>query len=261
MTDAPLRLWIGQTLHKRFVPFERAFRYKIALIDVDIDQLDQAGRMSCLFAVNKPGLFGFDARDHGGGDALISLRQWAEWQFASAGLSLGGGKIRLVTFARHLFYKFAPLSLWYGYDRDGNLTGIIYEVRNTFGERHCYVAAVRGDRSVHAAPKHFHVSPFFDVSGQYRFTLREPTGLLDVVIENLKDGERTHLASIKARMQAATTANLLRLAVASPLSSLGVTLAIHWQALRIWMRGAKYHSRPARPGPIVTVAASDKSVH
>lgn len=81
------------------------------------------------------------------------------------------------------------------------------------------------------------------------------------MIENLKDGERTHLASIKARMQAATTANLLRLAVTSPLSSLGVTLAIHWQALRIWMRGAKYHSRPARPGRIVTVAASDTSVH
>ncbi|MBA3069690.1 MAG: DUF1365 domain-containing protein [Hyphomonas sp.] len=260
MTDAPLRLWIGQTLHKRFVPFERAFRYKIVLIDVDIDQLDQAGRMSCLFAVNKTGLFAFDARDHGGGDALISLRQWAEEQFASAGVSLGGGKIRLVTFARHLFYKFAPLSLWYGYDREGALRGIIYEVRNTFGERHCYVAAVQGDRSVHSAPKHFYVSPFFDVSGQYRFTLRGPTGLLDVVIENIKDGERTHLASIKARMQAATTANLLRIALTLPFSSLGVTFAIHWQALRIWIRGAKYHPRPANPGPIATVAASDTSV-
>lgn len=260
MTQPPLKLWKGQTHHKRFVPFERAFIYEIALIDLDIDQLPQAGRMSWLFRVNKPGLFSFREHDHGPQDPAVSLREWAERQFASAGVDVRAGTIRLVTFARHFFYKFAPISLWYGYASDGGLAGIIYEVRNTFGERHCYVAATNGARSVHSAPKSFHVSPFFDVSGQYRFTLREPAATLDVVVENIKDGERSHLANIKARMQEATTANLMKLALTNPLSSLGVTFAIHWQALLLWTRGAKYHSKPTKPDHIATVAASDTPV-
>jgi len=251
----PLRLWSGQTLHKRFVPFERGFRYQLALIDIDIDRLAEAGRMSRLFTVNKPGLFSFHEADHGGDQRTGTLRAWAEDLFATAGVVLKTGKVRLVTFPRHFFYKFAPLSLWYGYGAEGDLRGIIYEVRNTFGERHCYVAAVEGARSVHTSDKNFHVSPFFDVSGHYRFTLREPGETLDVVVENIKDGERTHLANIKARKLEATTANLMTLALKNPLSTIGVTFAIHWQALLIWMRGAKYHSRPALPGRETTLAA------
>jgi uncharacterized protein len=114
VNSPPLRLWSGQTLHKRFVPFERGFRYQLALIDIDIDRLAEAGRMSRLFTVNKPGLFSFHEADHGG-DQRGSLRTWAEDLFATAGVALQAGKVRLVTFPRHFFYKFAPLSLWYGY--------------------------------------------------------------------------------------------------------------------------------------------------
>jgi hypothetical protein len=254
VNSPPLRLWSGQTLHKRFFPFERAFRYQLALIDIDIDRLAEAGRMSRLFAVNKPALFSFHEKDHGGANRTGSLRTWAEDLFRTAGVSLQSGSVRLVTFPRHFFYKFAPISLWYGYSAEGQLRGIIYEVRNTFGERHCYVGAVEGARSVQSADKNFHVSPFFDVSGQYRFTLREPGETLDVVVENLKDGERTHLANIKARKLEATTATLMQLALKNPLSTIGVTFAIHWQALLLWMRGARYHSRPALPEHAATVA-------
>ena len=166
MNLPPMRLWSGQTLHKRFLPFERMFQYKLVLIDVDIDRLAEAERMSGLFTINRPGLFSFYEGDHGGPERKVSLRSWAEDLFATAGVKMQSGTIRLVTFPRHFFYKFAPLSLWYGYAQDGALKGIIYEVRNTFGERHCYVAAVDAARSVHTADKNFHVSPFFDVSGQ-----------------------------------------------------------------------------------------------
>ncbi len=257
MNTPPLRLWSGQTLHKRFVPFERTFRYQLALIDIDIDRLAEAGRMSRIFTVNKPGLFSFYEKDHGGENSAGGLRAWADNLFESAGINLLCGMVRLVTFPRHFFYKFAPLSLWYGYGRDGELKGVIYEVRNTFGERHCYVAAVGGTRSVHSSDKRFHVSPFFDVSGQYRFTLREPDSTLDVVVENMKDGARIHLANIKARGLEATSVNLMQLALRNPLSTLGVTVAIHWQALMLWMRGAKYRSRPALPDQAVTFAVSE----
>lgn len=260
MNAPPLRLWSGQTLHKRFFPFERAFRYKLALIDLDIDRLGEAGRSSPLFAVNKPGLFSFYEMDHGEPGQTGGLRAWAEGLFAKADVRLAGGPIRLVTFPRHFFYKFAPISLWYGYTVDGILRGIIYEVRNTFGERHCYVAAVDSARAVHAAEKSFHVSPFFDVSGQYRFTLRTPAETLDVVVENINSGQRTHLANIKARILGATSGNFMALALRNPLSTLGVTFAIHWQALLLWIRGARYHSRPALPELPATVAHSSNSI-
>ncbi|WP_291208254.1 DUF1365 domain-containing protein [Hyphomonas sp.] len=259
MSSPPLRLWSGQTLHKRFFPFEREFRYALVLIDVDIDRLEEAGRMSRLFAVNRTGLFSFHEADHGGPERTTGLRAWADDLFATAGVSLHGGMIRLVTFPRHFFYKFAPLSLWYGFGKNGSLEGIIYEVRNTFGERHCYVARAEGERSVHFADKSFHVSPFFDVSGQYRFTLREPASTLDVVVENIKDGSRTHLANIKARMLPATTSNFLSLALKNPMSTLGVTFGIHWQALLLWIRGAKYFSKPLKPERTTTVAVSVKA--
>jgi DUF1365 family protein len=254
VTHAPLRLWSGQTLHKRFTPFERSFRYRLVLIDIDIDRLAEAGRMSPWFRVNRPALFSFHEKDHGEPGRTEPLRAWAEDLYRTAGIDVASGTIRLVTFPRHFFYKFAPLSLWYGYNAQGDLKGIIYEVRNTFGERHCYVASAEGARPVHGSDKAFHVSPFFDVSGQYRFTMRPPANTLDVVVENMKDGARVHLANIKARMMPATSANLLSLALKNPMSTLGVTVGIHWQALRIWMRGARYHSKPAPPALASTLA-------
>jgi hypothetical protein len=260
VTSPPLKLWSGQTLHKRFVPFERAFRYGLVLIDIDIDRLAEAGRITPLFRVNRSGLFSFHEADHGARDRGGSLRAWADGMFAAAGVSLNNGAVRLVTFPRHFFYKFAPLSLWYGYAPDGQLRGVIYEVNNTFGERHCYVAQVSSERSVHSADKTFHVSPFFDVSGQYRFTLRAPAATLDVVVENIKSGTRTHLANIKARLCEATTANFMAFALRNPLSTLGVTLAIHWQAFLLWTRGARYHARPALPDELATIAVADTQI-
>ncbi len=249
-----LVLWTGQTVHVRYQPFERRFSYDLVLIDMDIDRLDEAAASSTLFSVNAPGLFAFRTADHGPKQVGIPLRPWAEAELARAGVSLDGGAIRLVTFPRHLFYKFAPLSLWYGYGPDGALRGIIYEVNNTFGERHCYVAAVQPGRNAHMAPKAFHVSPFFDVTGTYRFTLRSPEDKLGVVVESLKNGTCLHMANITARRHAATGTNLLKLSLTNPLSTLGVAVGIHWQALKIWLRGAGYRRKPPPPASGTTIA-------
>ncbi len=247
MTRAALQLWTGQTVHARFSPFENRFAYKIVLIDIDIDRLDEAGRLSALFNVNRPGLFAFNSRDHGDGDGT-PLRPWAVAQFAKAGVDIGRGAIRLVTFPRHLFYKFAPLSLWYGYDEGGMLRSVVYEVRNTFGEKHCYVAAAGDGRTQHDAEKNFHVSPFFDVTGRYRFTLHAPSDKLDVMVESVSpEGARLHMANIKAKARTANNRAFLLLALRNPLSTLGVTIGIHWEALKLWRRGAVYRPKPAPP--------------
>ena len=256
-SEPALRLYLGQTTHKRFVPFERHFAYKLFLIDIDIDRLDEASKTTSLFKVDKPGLFSFRRRDHGC-RADTALRPWAEDRFAEAGIDLDGGAIRLVTFPRHLGYKFAPISLWFGFRPDGHLEGVIYEVNNTFGDTHAYVAGTAEARAQHTADKQLYVSPFFDVSGAYHFTLREPGEKLDLIVENLNDKTRIHMANIKARRAEATGTAFARAAIARPLSTLGVTLAIHWEALHLWLKGAGYRSRPKPADTASSVARSAK---
>ena len=136
MTEqAALRLFRGHTTHQRSVPFTHRFKYSLSLIELDVDRLDDAARQSSLFSIDKPHLFSFRRRDHGERKDK-DLRQWAERHFIEAGIDLEGGAVRLLTFPRHLFYKFAPISLWMGYGPDGELRGILYEVNNTFGETH-----------------------------------------------------------------------------------------------------------------------------
>ena len=101
-----LSLWTGQTVHVRYHPFERRFAY-----DLVLDRLDEVAASSALFSVNAPGLFSFRSEDHGPKQKDAPLRPWAEAELAKAGVTLDSGAIRLVTFPRHLFYKFAPLSL------------------------------------------------------------------------------------------------------------------------------------------------------
>ncbi len=256
---AALRLHKGHTTHQRSAPFIHRFRYRLALIDIDIDRLDDAAAQSALFSVDKPGLFSFRRKDHANHDGT-DLRTWAETKLTAAGIELDGGPIRLVTFPRHAFYKFAPISLWLGHGPDGALRGIIYEVNNTFGETHCYVAATPGPaRHRHSADKAFHVSPFFDVSGRYRFTLRSDDDALSLSVETLHEGAQTHVATIKTKASPATTPAFAALAITRPIASLAVTLAIHWQALKLWIKGAKYVPKPTPPSRPQTIAAPDSS--
>ena len=114
MSQTPaIRLYKGRTTHVRYTPFERRFDYRIFMIDVDIDRLEEASKSSWLFSIGSPNLFSFKQTDHGARQKA-PLRPWAEAELAKAGVKLDGGSIRLVTFPRGLFYKFAPISIWYG---------------------------------------------------------------------------------------------------------------------------------------------------
>ncbi|MEL6665868.1 MAG: DUF1365 domain-containing protein [Pseudomonadota bacterium] len=259
MTEQPaLSILKGHTVHQRSIPFVHRFKYGLAMIDIDIDRLDEASRQSALFAVDRSSLFCFNRKDHG---ARLDgpLRPWAEEQFENAGVQLDGGAIRLVTFPRHAFYKFAPISLWLGHGPDGALRGILYEVNNTFGETHTYVAATpEPSRHQHDTDKAFHVSPFFDVSGAYEFTLKRSEAQLSLVVATKTKSGQSHVATISAKSSPVTSAAFLGVALTKPFSTLGVTAAIHWQALKLWLKGAKYHSKP-KQSPVRTTIATSRS--
>ena len=259
MTEQPaLSILKGHTVHQRSIPFVHRFRYGLALIDIDIDRLDEASKQSVCFSVDRTNLFSFNRKDHGARQDS-PLRPWADQQFQDAGVQLEGGAIRLVTFPRHAFYKFAPISLWLGHGPDGALRGILYEVNNTFGETHTYVAATpETGRHQHGTDKAFHVSPFFDVSGKYEFTLKRSEDQLSLVVATKTPSGQSHVATISAKTSPATSAAFVGVALTKPFSTLGVTLAIHWQALKLWLKGAKYHSKP-KQSPVRTTIATSRS--
>ncbi len=148
---------------------------------------------------------------------------------------------------------FNPLSIWYGYGPRGDLRGVIYEVRNTFGDRHSYVVPVgTGPGLSHRFEKWLHVSPFNEMDQVYRFSVTEPGERLSVSIEQSEHGSRFFRAGMALHRIPMTDSKLLRVFVTHPLLTVKVILAIHWQALRLWVKGAVFHSRPEPASHTIT---------
>ena len=249
-------LYLGRVMHLRRFPQRYRFDHRVFSLLLDIDTIaGVAGRLR-LLAYRRFNLVSFHPEDHGPRDGS-SLRAWAERLLATAGVALDGGRIDLLCFPRVLGFGFNPLAVWYCHHRDGSLRALIYEVRNTFGEKHQYLHAAPGggalDASVwHRADKRFHVSPFIGMDAEYRFATVAPAARLRLVIDEHAPGpsgapERMLVATLAAERVPLTDGALLRACLAMPLMTLKVVVAIHWHALRLWLRGARFFPKPVPP--------------
>lgn len=241
-------LYRGHVLHRRLRPCLHALRYRVLHVLVDIDRIGDLARGLRLFAHNRFGLFAFHDRDYGAGDGT-PLRSHVEGLMKAAGMVPDGGVIHLLTMPRMLGYAFNPLSTWFCHGRDGALRTIIYEVSNTFGERHSYVMAVEpGAREVrHTSPKRFHVSPFLPMDMAYAFRVAPPGERLAIGIA-VSDAQGPVLSAIHtARREDMTDSTLLRAAIAFPLVTLKVTAGIHWEALKLWVKRVPLFRKPPPP--------------
>jgi hypothetical protein len=257
MTDlnAAAHLYPARVMHRRLVaPFYR-FVYRVFYLLLDIDRIDEAAASLHLFSHNRFNLLSFHDRDHGAHQPG-QLRTWAEEILHQANVDLAGGRIRLLCMPRLFGYAFNPISLWYCEHADGSLRAVITEVRNTFGEKHCYLLASNGNPMPYMKPyeteKCFHVSPFFDLVGRYRFTLSEPAESLRVLIHETREGLPILDATLAAERRSLSDGNVLKQVLMLPLMTFKVVAGIHWEALKIWVRGAKFHRKPATPKLDVT---------
>lgn len=239
----PAALYVGSTSHKRFAPQPHGFRYRIFQLLVDADRLEEAFAGLRWIKLERFGLMSYRARDHGARDGS-PLRTWVEDLLAEAGLECTAARIRLLCFPRVLGFVFNPLSVVFVEDEAGALEAVIYEVNNTFGERHAYV--VPGGRRT-AAEKRFFVSPFYDVEGEYRFELTPPEERFALRIVKAVDGRPDFIATQSAERRPLTDAAVLKLFLGLPLMTLKVVAAIHWEALRLWLKGTPLKARPKRP--------------
>ena len=247
-TEAPASLYFGDVMHARLKPVPHRFSYRVMSLLIDLDRLDEAGRQCQLFGVNRAALYSFHEADHGERDGS-SLRAYAQARANEHGVSLTGGRVWLLCYPRLLGYTFNPLSVYFCTRADGGLALIIYEVRNTFGEIHSYVLPV-GPGEITAAgvrqeqDKLFYVSPFVEMATRYRFRISPPgEGVRLRILEVDAEGPLL-AATFSGRRRALSTRALLRAFLTLPFLTLKIVGAIHWEALRLWLKGVKLVPRP-----------------
>lgn len=240
-------LYVGETTHHRLRPRAHRFRYRLFQILVDVDHIDEDLRSLTCLRQGRFGLFSFDARDHGWRDGR-PLRGWVEARLAETGVPAGAARIRLLTFPRVLGFVFNPISLFYVEAADGALEAVIYEVNSTFGQTHAYVAPASGaGRQRQVAEKRLFVSPFYAVEGAYRFDVSPPGATLDLSVVKATGGHPDFTATLRLQRRPLTDRRLLGLFVSMPLMTLKVVAAIHWEALRLVLKGIPLKARPPAP--------------
>jgi DUF1365 family protein len=251
-------LYPGTVMHRRYHPARHELRYRIFSILIDLDEVERLKTKLRLFSVGRFNLVSFFERDHGDGRAH-GLRDWVRGQCASAGID-AAGSIRLLSMPRVLGHAFNPLSVFFCHDATGVLRGILYQVNNTFGQRHSYLIRVEPTQSrsiCQASPKVFYVSPFMPMEMEYRFRVVPPGERMSVVIDGLGSvGDATGkliTASLSGRRVELTDRALLGSVLKSPALGLKVIAGIHWEALKLWRKKVGFHPKPAPPAHSVTI--------
>jgi DUF1365 family protein len=248
-------LYAGTVVHERLRPRRHRLRYRVFWLLLDLDELDALDRRLRLFSRSRWNLLSFYDADYGPRPGSDGLRAQIEGQLRDAGVEPDGGPISVLTMPRVFGYAFNPLSIYFCRRRDGALAAIVYEVNNTFGQRHSYVACVEGEGPIRQrVDKSFYISPFLDMALAYEFRVAPPAERVALSIL-ASDRKGTVLsAALEGRRRPLTDAAILRACLAYPLVTLVVVAGIHWEALWIWLKGVRLRRRPPPPAAPSTIA-------
>lgn len=242
----------GHTTHMRRGRIPHAFRYAVDYVLIDPDS--RAG--PTLFSRNRFNGFAVHDRDHGGRRGAGRGAAWARAVLARRGCPPGpGDRLLLLTQPRVLGHAFNPVSFWLLH-RDGALVAAIAEVNNTFGDRHSYVCAkpdfapIRPDDRIEAA-KVFHVSPFQNIAGSYRFGFVLTDDRIGISID-FRDGDEGLYATLAGPRRPLTSQGILGVLLRRPFGAMRTLALIHWQALRLTAKRAPFRPRPLPPAEDIT---------
>jgi len=239
-------------MHRRLRPTEHQFSYGVFFLRLPLSQLPVARNR--WLSVNSFNLLSLYTKDYGARDGT-DVEQWARCLLETNGLSVADGEIVLQTFPRLLGYVFNPISIYYCYDKSGDMRAAICEVSNTFGERHNYLVAHEHGEPIIAsdwivARKVFHVSPFCEIRGYYRFRFEQDAGRAFAQIDHFDgnaDEDKLIVTTIHGAPQALTSANAVSTFLRFPLMTIGVAARIHWQAWKLWRKSVPFFAKPEPP--------------
>jgi uncharacterized protein len=236
-------LYVGSVMHRRLSPRIHRFRYNGFWLLLDLAELDRLPARLKVFAHNRFNLFSLNDRDHGDGSDT-PLRTQIELLLRQHNIAFSGGSIRLLCMPRLLGHSFNPLSIYFCAHPDKTPAAIVYEVHNTFGERHSYVLASNVPQS---CDKAFYVSPFMNLDMRYDFSVYQSDATITIAIRVSEHGKPLMIACLAARRRPLTTRSLLRVLLTMPAATIKVLPAVHWEALRLWIKGVSLVKKPASP--------------
>ena len=259
----------GQVRHTRLRPRRHAFAYRTFFLMLPMRSLHTAPGA---LAVNRRGAISFHDVDHGDGRSVAAggALAWLDEMLHTEGIADATGEVWLHCYPRVLGYTFKPVSFWYCHRADGALRAIVVEVNNTFGERHCYLLDAPRYGVELQARKVFHVSPFCDVSGTYRFRfMRAPAdatrtsdagvaghapeaGRTVVRIDHHDDTGLLLQTSVSGTLQPIGASALRQALWGYPAMTLAIMARIHWHALRLWLKRVRFHRKPEISAESVT---------
>ena len=247
----------GVVKHSRLRPAKNGFSYGVFTLSIPMRARKRdpllLGRSG--LSDNRPGLCSFYDKDHGRGEG--DSLAWIEAVLQEHGINQIDDEIWLQTFPRVLGYVFNPVSFWICTCLDNTVRAILAEVNNTFGERHCYLLYKDSGNPIRSgetliSKKVFHVSPFCEVRGEYQFRFlfaQDSQSKRNILarIELHEDGLPLINTSISGISRPLSKSALYLALMRYPLMSLGVIFRIHWQALKLWLKGVPFHSKPKPP--------------
>jgi len=145
-------------------------------------------------------------------------------------------------YPRILGYVFNPLSVFFIYKSNDQLSSILYEVKNTFGEQHTYIFRVEEKNNLfqHNCEKKFHVSPFIEMNCKYFFRILKPSQKISVIIDQYDQEDKILYASQDGKRTDFTSNQLIKSYIKHPLMTFKVILAIHFEAFKLWSKGIKF---------------------
>ncbi len=255
-TNAQAELCVGRVFHKRFRPAEHQFSYGIFFLRLPLSRL--AGLGNRWLSKDRFNLLSFFTRDYGPRDGS-DLGVWIRDLLVREGINSADGEIVLQTFPRLLGYVFNPISVWYCFDQRGQLRAALAEVSNTFGEHHNYLVAHADQRPITAGDwltsrKVFHVSPFCEVKGHYRFRFEQIADRAFAQIDYYDNSDTTCGESAKlivttmhGAAQPLTSRAAFNAFLSHPLMTFAVVARIHWHALKLWLKRVPFFTKPEPP--------------
>lgn len=253
-------IYSGHVRHTRIKPRRFSLRHACFWLALDLDRIAETADRHWNLSHNRFNILSFYDRDHGVGSPE-NLREQITAMVANAGVQEPPERIILFCMPRVLGYGFNPLSLYFCHDENDVLTAIVYEVHNTFGERHSYVAVVDPCETVvqQSAEKTFYVSPFMDMDLRYAFKLNATPERLSLAINAGDSDGPVIFTSVHADRRDITSGALLTAWISHPLLTLKVITAIHFHALRLWLKGIKLRLRPPPPREAATIGRTGRN--
>ncbi len=242
----------AQTYHGRRGATKNAFRYSIDYVLLDAEAPAMA---PWFFGRNACGLMSLHDSDHGGPPKQGIGAAWVRQILATYGIT-DAARIALLAQPRVLGHVFNPVSFWLCYNADDSLTTVIAEVTNTFGDRHSYLCRHDDGRAITkadtiSAQKLMHVSPFQPVEGGYTFRFDIQPDSIGIWIDYTR-GNGGLIATLTGAREPITNRSILRAALRRPFGSRRVLALIHWQAIKLWWKGATFRSQPKPPAEEVS---------